>query len=180
MDVKIIQEENLAGSVKRDGVLAPSGVVMVSVQGPKGDKGDTGAVGPKGEKGDSGITDYNELQNTPIKNVVGTADNPVIIRNPDSGSYVFSGRFTPYMDAPSTMYFSSNLLVNVKKSADASQVQIFYPNNNCVQYLNITDTTYERKTIYFNDLALTSAIPTDDHINELISTALGVIENGSY
>ena len=31
-----------------------------------------------------------------------------------------------------------------------------------------------------NELALTSDIPTDAHINSLINTALGVIENGSY
>lgn len=30
------------------------------------------------------------------------------------------------------------------------------------------------------EMALSSDIPTDDHINELINTALGVIENGTY
>lgn len=29
-------------------------------------------------------------------------------------------------------------------------------------------------------LEMEEEIPTDDHINELISTALGVIENGTY
>jgi hypothetical protein len=33
---------------------------------------------------------------------------------------------------------------------------------------------------YDGSTALSVAIPTDDHINSLINTALGVIENGTY
>lgn len=78
--------------------------------------------------------------------------NKVSIRSLDSGSYVLYGYFVPYEGATSTMTFSDNILVNVLKGNTESHVQIFYPYNNCVQYLKITDTTYDRKNIYLNDL----------------------------
>ena len=78
--------------------------------------------------------------------------NKVSIRSLDSGSYVLYGHFVPYEGATSTMTFSDNVLVNVVKDSAESHVQIFYPYNNCVQYLKITDTTYDRKNIYLNNL----------------------------
>ena len=78
--------------------------------------------------------------------------NKVSIRSLDSGSYVLYGYFVPYEGATSTMTFSDNALVNVVKDSAESHVQIFYPYNNCVQYLKITDTTYDHKNIYLNNL----------------------------
>lgn len=79
-------------------------------------------------------------------------ENMVVLRDLESGTYVLRGRFVPYAGADSTMSFSSSLLVNLIKRTDDTQVQIFYPVNNCVQYLKITDTAYERTNIYLNDL----------------------------
>ena len=78
--------------------------------------------------------------------------NKVSIRSLDSGSYVLYGYFVPYEGTTSTMTFSDNVLVNVVKDSAESHAQIFYPYNNCVQYLKITDTTYDRKNIYLNNL----------------------------
>ena len=79
--------------------------------------------------------------------------NMIVLRDLESGTYVLRGRFVPYAGADSTMNFSSSLLVNVIKRTADTQIQIFYPVNNCVQYLKITDSTYERKDVYLNDLA---------------------------
>lgn len=65
------------------------------------------------------------------------------------------------------------MLVNVIKRTTDSHVQIFYPYNNCVQYLKITDTAYERQNIYLNDLAtkeyVDQSVPTDEEtLQELL------------
>ena len=93
----------------------------------------------------------------PIQKIVSATDNMVVLRDLESGTYVLQGRFVPYAGADSTMNFSSSLLVNLIKRTDDTQIQIFYPVNNCVQYLKITDSTYERKDVYLNDLAAAAA-----------------------
>lgn len=84
-------------------------------------------------------------------------ENMVVLRTLESGSYVLYGRFKPYTGADSTMTFSSSLLVNVIKRTADTHIQIFYPLNNCVQHLTITDSEYTRKDVYLNDLAAAAA-----------------------
>lgn len=88
--------------------------------------------------------------------------NLVSIRDMESGTYVFYGKFKPYAASTSTLTFSSKLLVNLVKRTADTQVMVFYPVNNCVQYLKVTDDTYERKNIYLNDLmAAVDTLETD-------------------
>lgn len=82
-------------------------------------------------------------------------ENPVVLRSLDSGTYVLHGKFKPYAGADSTMTFSSALLVNVIKRTSDTQVQVFYPVNNVVQHLTITDSEYTRKDVNLNDLSST-------------------------
>lgn len=84
-------------------------------------------------------------------------ENMVVLRDLESGTYVLYGKFKPYAGADSTMTFSSGLLVSLIKRTADTQIQIFYPVNNCVQHLTITDTEYTRKDVYLNDLAAASA-----------------------
>lgn len=99
--------------------------------------------------------------------------NPMILRDLDSGGYILYGHFKPYTGSDATMEFSSHLLANVIKRTTDSHVQIFYPYNNCVQYLKITDAAYERQNIYLNDLAtkeyVDQSVPTDEEtVQELL------------
>lgn len=80
-------------------------------------------------------------------------DNLLNLRDLESGSYVVKGRFRPFEGADSTMNFSSSLIFNVIKSQAKSSIQIFYPTNNCVQFLEITDSDYTRTNVYLNDIA---------------------------
>jgi hypothetical protein len=54
----------------------------------------------------------------------------------------------------------------------------------CLRIGNVGKRVYfyssDRPLYNGNKIALSSEIPTDEHINGLISTALGVIENGTY
>lgn len=85
-------------------------------------------------------------------------ENLINIRDLESGTYVFYGKFKPFSGSTSTLTFSSKLLVNVITRTNDTQVMVFYPVNNCVQYLNITDDTFERSNIYLNDLATTTFV----------------------
>lgn len=83
-------------------------------------------------------------------------DNLVVLRDLESGTYVLYGRFKPFAGSDSAMTFSSGLLVNVLKRTAETHVQVFYPLNNCVQHLKITDTDYTRTDVYLNDLVTSS------------------------
>ena len=79
-------------------------------------------------------------------------ENLVVLRDLESGTYVLYGRFKPFAGSDSAMTFSSGLLVNVLKRTAETHMQVFYPLNNCVQHLKITDTEYTRTDVYLNDL----------------------------
>lgn len=95
--------------------------------------------------------DYNALANLPItyiESIPGsdaTADDLVAIRDLPSRFYIFYGKFTPHKGSGYVYTFSDNVLVSVVRKASASHVQVFYPVNNAMQYLQITDDSYTRK-----------------------------------
>ena len=88
-------------------------------------------------------------------------DNMVNLRDIDSGSYILYGKFKPHSGSDTTLTFEANILVNILKGSSISQVQAFYPNKNCIQYLKITDDSYERSDVYLNDLA------TKDYVDQI-------------
>lgn len=104
---------------------------------------DTGTTSQGGAAGAGAIPKIESLDN----------DNLVVLRDLESGTYVLYGRFEPFAGSDSAMTFSSSLLVNVLKRTSETHVQVFYPLNNCVQHLKITDTDYTRTDVYLNDLA---------------------------
>jgi len=96
-----------------------------------------------------------------IQKIVSDAPDAVALRDLDSGTYVLQGKFIAFTGSTSILGFSSSLLVNIIKGTSKSSVQIFYPTNNCVQFLEITDDTFTRKNVYMNELV--------DSISELQS-----------
>lgn len=96
-------------------------------------------------------------------------ENIVSFRELESGSYILHGYFKPYPGADSTMVFSSDLVVNILKGSEISYVQLMYPRENCIQYLKVTDGSYEQNNVYLND------VTTKSYVDELI----GGVENGT-
>ena len=95
----------------------------------------------------------------PIKYVESTssnADDIVVLRDLESGCYVLNGTFTPYAGSGRYVKFTSDLVVNVIKGTlsgvGTSHLQVFYPVHNVVQFLDITDETYERTDVKLNEL----------------------------
>lgn len=80
------------------------------------------------------------------------SNNPTILRDLDSGSYVLYGKFKPYTGSSSNLSFSSKLNVSIVKSSSYSSVMVFYPVDAQVQYMKITDDSYERTNISLLDL----------------------------
>lgn len=95
-----------------------------------------------GGSGDSPIT---YLESTDTSNLLN-------LRDLASGTYVLSGKFRPYSGSTATISFANALLVNIITKTAGTHVQVFYPVNNCVQFLSITDDSYERTNVYLNDL----------------------------
>lgn len=93
-------------------------------------------------KADIGITRIESLDEA----------NLVNLRDLTSGTYVLYGYFRPYAGAPNILTFSSDLLVNVITKPAGTHVQVFYPVNNVVQFLAITDDSFERTDVKLNEL----------------------------
>lgn len=99
------------------------------------------------------LVDYDYLANKPVTRIVSdSADTAPVLRTLESGSYVLQGKFRAYSGATSVLGFSSALMVNVIKSTSKSSVQIFYPVNNCVQFLEITDEAMSKTFVYLNQV----------------------------
>ena len=99
------------------------------------------------------LVDYDYLANKPVTRIVSdSADTAPVLRSLESGTYVLQGKFRAYTGATGVLGFSSALVVNVIKSASKSSVQIFYPVNNCVQFLEITDEAMTKTFVYLNQV----------------------------
>ena len=95
----------------------------------------------------------------PIQYIESTSTNPdeiVVLRDLESGSYVLNGTFTPYAGSNRYVKITSDLIVNVVKGklsgVPTSHLQIFYPVNNVVQFLDLTDESYTRTDVPLNQL----------------------------
>lgn len=97
-------------------------------------------------------------------------ENKIPLRSLDSGTYILYGYFTTYEGATDSCTFGSNQLVSIRKSTSNSAVQIFWPPNNTIQYLYITDNSVERRDakLYWmesttNKVTAIDASSDDDH-----------------
>lgn len=100
-----------------------------------------------------GTTDYDSLDNQPIKRIVNMdSGNPTILRNLDSGAYLLHGWFKPYAGSDITSAAQTPIIAIVTTSSDTSYIQLFFPYDNMVQYFEITDNSYKDSSISFNDL----------------------------
>lgn len=106
-----------------------------------------------------------ESTSCPITYVESDSDNMINLRDLESGTYVLYGKFRPYSGSSASLSFASALLVNIITKTSGTHVQVFYPVNNCVQFLSITDDSYERTNVYLNDLL--------DKVNNLQSLITG-------
>lgn len=108
---------------------------------------------------------------SPIKYVESTdTSNLLNLRDFESGTYVLYGKFHPFSGSTASISFSNALLVNIITKTAGTHVQVFYPVNNCVQFLSITDDSYERTNIYLNDLL--TAVGTLSNLTTTDKTSL--------
>lgn len=69
-------------------------------------------------------------------------DNPVQLRNLESGVYVLHGYFNPCEAVTKVLVAQTPIYASVGKSTSKSYIQLFFPLNNTIQYFEITDTDY--------------------------------------
>lgn len=84
-------------------------------------------------------------QSAPIM-LIESADkeNRISLRSLENGTYILKGYFTAYEGSSASYTFATGMLVAILNSGDITYVQIFYPKNNTIQYLEISDTDVTR------------------------------------
>lgn len=98
-------------------------------------------------------------------------DNPAVLRELDSGSYVLYGKFKAYSGDDTIIVFESKLNANIVKSTDCSSIMIFNPVNSKVECLTIYDDRYERTDVALQDVVA--------HIGQLKNDVSDLIVNKS-
>lgn len=99
--------------------------------------------------------------NSPIKYVESLdTNNPVYLRDLESGTYILYGKFRPFNGSTSTCTFSTGMLISIIRNTSISYMQIFYSKNNTIQYCEITDDTYERKDAKLINMESTANLTT--------------------
>ena len=98
---------------------------------------------------------------SPIKYVESVdTDNPLYLRDLESGTYILYGKFKPFNGSTSTCTFSTGMLVSVIRNTSISYMQIFYSKNNTIQYCEITDDTFDRTDAKLINMESTANLTT--------------------
>lgn len=89
------------------------------------------------------------------------------LRDLVSGVYILHGWFKPFSSATVSYTFSNNVLCSINRDDDVSYVQVLYPKNNTIQYMEITDDSVSRE-----DAKLANAQPSVNLTEEQIAQAV--------
>lgn len=82
------------------------------------------------------------------------------LRDLDSGVYILNGRFKPFILSTISYTFSNNVLASINRDDDVSYVQVLYPKNNTVQYMEITDDDVSRNDARLVDMQSSENLTT--------------------
>ena len=64
-------------------------------------------------------------------------ENKLNLFEMESGTYILYGKFIPFPGSPTTLTFAKLQLVSISNGTLSTCVQVFYPPDNAIQYLNI-------------------------------------------
>lgn len=148
--------DDIEAALKEQGVEVPAGTDTKEYGNlvrniPKGGVVDQ-EYNPESANAQSGIAVAEALSSFKVKYVESDSDNPVYLREMESGTYVLYGKFKPFNGSTGTFTFSTGMLVSIQKATAMTYVQIFYSKNNTIQYLEITDEGYTRKDAKLVDM----------------------------
>ena len=133
--------DDIEAAIKAQGVEVPVGTDTSEygdlIRGiPKGGNVDQ-SYNPESSNAQSGIAVKEAIDGIPIKYVESTEDDVVSLFNLESGTYILKGSFNYYPNGTRYVSFSKLQLVSVSKGSLSTCLQVFYPPNNAIQYLNI-------------------------------------------
>lgn len=99
-----------------------------------------------------GASDYDDLTNKPITRIVSNdSSNLYPLRDLATGQYILTGYFTPYKGANVPM-FAMDVFTIVTRNDSTTYIQMIFPFNNQIQYVETTDTSYVMNFISLNEL----------------------------
>lgn len=147
-------------SINATDELAPENKTLISEIEEVLNKIDTSGTGNKYLSDDGtykevsgGTTDYDSLENQPIKRMTSMdKENPIILRSLISGAYLLHGWFCPFAGSTTKMAAQTPIIATVATTSNTSYIQLFFPFNNMVQYFEITDDNFTNKNISLNSL----------------------------
>lgn len=192
------QGESITGPAGPQGERGPAGESIIGPQGPKGDKGEKGdkgdsIKGDKGDKGDRGPAGENytitEADYRAIAEMVPTEGMTYYIVTFNGSAFTHDGATLTFdqlktlcLDTSHFVYaqYSNRLYIPQYISNNNLFFQASYIDSDVPQIHRISINNVNQVSQYNYNLAKTSDVPTDEHINSLINTALGVVENGTY
>lgn len=189
------QGESITGPAGPQGERGPAGESIIGPQGPKGDKGEKGDKGDsiKGDKGDRGPAGdsytITEADYRAIADMVPTEGMTYYIVTFNGSAFTHEGTTLTFeqlktlcLDTSHFVYaqYSNRLYIPQYISNNNLFFQASYIDSDVPQIHRISINNLNQVSQYNYNLAKTSDVPTDEHINNLINTALGVVENGTY
>lgn len=131
----------------------------------------------------AGTTNYNDLSNIPITNLVGTEDNPVILLDLESGLYKLSGKVKKHATEEYTSSLNSVIMVKKIASNNIRYIDLNpgYSSDYSSYLLNITELKYNEE----NGLTIKGGVIRDSNyvetiIDDKIQSAIGNALGGSY
>ena len=99
-----------------------------------------------------GTMDYDDLENKPITRIVSNdMENPYPLRDLQTGQYVLTGYFEPFKGASVPM-IAMDVFTIVTRNENTSYIQMIFPFNNQIQYVETTDSSYIMDFISINEL----------------------------
>ena len=78
-------------------------------------------------------------------------ENILNLRDMETGIYILYGYFRPHAGSDTTMSFPYNSLVGIVTKTGGTHVQVLTPVNNVINFIDITDDSYERHDVYLCD-----------------------------
>ena len=166
--------DDIQAAITEQGVEVPEGTdtkeygdLIRSIEGGGGSITVDQTYSPESANAQSGIAVAEALAGLPIKYVESTKENIVSLFNLESGTYILKGSFNYYPNGTRYVNFSKLQLVGVSKGSLSTCLQVFYPPNNAIQWLNIWEDetleqgyNYERKDAKLVDMETKANLTT--------------------
>lgn len=120
----------------------------------------TGKIGASQTFYVTGDGDYDTLKNTPIINLTGTDEEPILLNTLETGLYRLNGIYRANASGTDKTQAENRLTIVKKVSDNDVYLQMLNPQGNIVEFYHITEADTLHKDVALSNLATVQDIPT--------------------